>query len=641
MRLRWTIQQQYTNTAKQIRAGTVAFTALCYGKAAWVVQVRIGKKNRGFGRTLPIRDLVSSVEDNPALRLRLSRELAERLRWGGLAYALFATLFSLNLRPGVRGVALCLSGLLALSGFTRTLFARRVIAGQNTERDGIRLIQAARILSLTFGAFVAYALWHVRGQVIPECLVVVGVAGLSSVGTSTFAPFPGLNWLNTYIQLLPLYIWSVYALPRYGWLLETLIVIHSMVMAQTIRINGTHIREMFIAQLTLEAQGEDLRQARDAAESAASAKMRFLANMSHEIRTPLNGILGLAQVLNQLALSEEQRSVLDDIGRSGDHLLSIVNDILDMAKVASGKLSLEQEPFDLSRLIRDTASPAAALAEARQLRFRLQAAADLPRQVQGDPQRIRQVVSNLLGNAVKFTSSGEVCLAVRLSRPGWIRFEISDTGIGLSPEQQGSLFQEFHQVDSSTTRKFGGSGLGLAISHRLAELMGGRLWVESRLGEGSTFFFELPLAAAADTAHATRTEASPVPVLPPGLRVLVAEDNAVNQKVMVMMLTQAGAAVEVAENGRVAVERHRASPYEMILMDCQMPELDGYEATARIRALPGSASLVPIIGVTANAFAEDRECCIRAGMNGYAAKPLSRAALMAAISHFLPPAVKA
>ena len=641
MRLRCTIQQQYKNTAKQITAGTLAFTALCYGGGASIVQMGISKKNRGFRRIWPIRDLVPLMEDNAPLRLRLLRELARRLRWTALSYALFATLFSLNLRPGVRGVGLCLSGLLAMFGFIRTLFARRVIACQDLERDGRRLMQFARILSLTFGAFVAYAFWQVRGQVIPECLVLVGVAGLSSVGASTFAPFPRLNWLNVIAQVLPVYIWSVYALPRYGWLLEAMIVIHAVVISQTIRINGKHIREMFIAQLTLEVQGKDLRQARDAAESAASAKMRFLANMSHEIRTPLNGILGLMEVLNEMSLTEEQRAVLDDIGRSGDHLLSIVNDILDMAKVASGKLSLEQAPFDLPRLIRDTASPAAALAEARQLRFLVQVPADLPRRVQGDPLRIRQVVSNLLGNAVKFTPSGEVCLAVQLPRPSWIRFEISDTGIGLSPEQQGSLFQEFHQVDSSPTRRFGGSGLGLAISHRLAELMGGRLWVESRLGEGSTFFFEFPLAIAETTVHATQTEASPVSALPPGLRVLVAEDNVVNQKVMVMMLTRAGATAEIAENGRIAVERHRTSPYDMILMDCQMPELDGYETTARIRSLPGSASLVPIIGVTANAFAEDRERCLRAGMNGYAAKPLSRAALMAVMSRFLPAAVKA
>ena len=576
------------------------------------------------------------VGDSPALQLRLQRELAHRLHWSAFTYAVFAAIFSVNLRPGVRIVALFLAGLLAVLGAMRTLFARRVIAGKDTEPNGRRLLQVARILCLTFGVYVAYAIWQVNGQVVPECLLLVGVAGTSSISASMFAPYPRLNRLNVCAQMLPLYIWSPFALPRYGWLLFAYFVIHAVALVQAIRMNGAHIREMFIAQLRLEAQSEDLRQARDAADKAASAKMRFLANMSHEIRTPLNGIMGLAEVLNHLSLTEEQHVVLDDIGRSGQHLLSIVNDILDMAKVASGKLSLDQVAFDLPSLIRDLASPAAALAETRQLRFLLEVPPDLPRQVQGDPLRIRQVVSNLLGNAVKFTPSGEVRLAVQVSRPGWIRFDVSDTGIGLSPEQKASLFQEFHQVDSSPTRKFGGSGLGLAISHRLAGLMGGRLWVESRLNEGSTFCFDLPLAATGPAARDARTAVPPVSALPPGLRVLVAEDNCVNQKVIAMMLSQAGALVEIAENGRIAVERHRAFPYDMILMDCQMPELDGYEATASIRSFPGSSSLVPIIGVTANAFAEDRDRCIRAGMNGYLAKPLSRQTLLAAMSQFMP-----
>ena len=583
---------------------------------------------------------VSSVDHSPELHHRLLRELAQRIYWGALAYALFAALFSLNLGSGVRLVGLFLSGLLAVFGVMRTLFARRVIEGRNIEGDGRRLIQVAGLQSVIFGIYVAYAIWQVRGQVIPECLLLVGVAGLSSVGASLFAPFPRLSRLTLGAQLLPLYIWSVYALPRFGWLLEAFIVIHAAAIVQTIRVNGAHLREMFIAQLALEAQGEDLRQARDAADKAASAKMRFLANMSHEIRTPLNGIMGLAEVLGHLALTGEQRTVLDDIGRSGHHLLSIVNDILDMAKVTSGKLSLERVPFDLPALIRDLASPAAALAEAGQLRFVLGVPPDLPRQIQGDPLRIRQVVSNLLNNAAKFTPSGEIRLAVQMLRPGWIRFAVSDTGIGLSPEQQDGLFQEFHQVDSSPTRKFGGSGLGLAISYRLAGLMGGLLRVESRQGEGSTFFFDLPFAAAETGARNPATEAPEVSPLPPGLRVLVAEDNPVNQKVIVMMLEQAGARVEVAENGRLAVERHQASAYDMILMDCQMPELDGYAATARIRSLSGGLSLVPIIGVTANAYAEDRERCIRGGMNGYVAKPLSRATLMAAIFPHFAPAVK-
>jgi signal transduction histidine kinase/ActR/RegA family two-component response regulator len=583
-----------------------------------------------------MEERVSFVEDSPALQHRLLREFAQRVRWSALTLALFTTLFSVNLHSGARVAGLSLSGLLAVLGVVRTLLARRVMAGRDTERYGGRLLRVAGCLSVAFGVFVAYAFWQVRGQVIPESLMVMAIAGVSSFATSMFAPFPRMNRLNAYAQLLPLYVWTAFALPRYGWLLLAMVAIHAVAIAHTIRTNGAYTRQMFAAQLTLEVQSEELRQARDVADQAASAKMRFLANMSHEIRTPLNGIMGLAEVLDHLSLTEEQRLVLDDINRSGQHLLSIVNDVLDMAKVTSGKLSLEQVPFDLPRLIRDVASPAAALAETRQLGFRLEVPPDLPSHVLGDSLRIRQVVSNLLINAVKFTPSGEVRLAVQSSRPGWVRFDVSDTGIGLSPEQKESLFQEFHQVDSSPTRKFGGSGLGLAISHRLAGLMGGRLWVESHLNEGSTFYFEVPLAATRAEARTNQPAAPPLLALPPGLRVLVAEDNPVNQKVIVMMLSQAGALVEIAENGRIAYERHQASPYDVILMDCQMPEMDGYQATASIRSLPGNASLVPIIGVTANAFAEDRDRCLRAGMNGYVAKPLSRETLIAALSQLIP-----
>lgn len=575
---------------------------------------------------------MAHVDDSPALQLRLLRELAQRLLWGGLSYALFAGLFSLNLGPPARGIALSLSGLLGLSGVIRTLIAHRVINLQETERDGRRLVRVARIQSLIFGMFVAYAIWNVWGQVIPECLLVVGVAGISSVSASLFAPFPRLARLHMCAQVLPVYVWAGFALPRYGWLLGALIVIHALAISQLIRMNGAHIRRMFLDQLTMEAQSEDLRRARDAAEKADWAKMSFLANMSHEIRTPLNGIMGLAEVLHTSTLAPEEREILADIDRSGQHLLSVVNDILDMAKVTSGKLSVEQVSFDLRLLIRDLVSPATALAEARQLRFLLELSPGLPLQVKGDSVRTRQVVSNLLSNAVKFTPSGDVRLAVRVPRPGWVRFDVSDTGIGLSPEQQETLFQEFHQVDASTTRRFGGTGLGLAISHRLAKLMGGRLWVESRLGEGSTFMVELPLAAAETGERGTRTEVPEVSALPSGLRVLVVEDNPINRKVTCAIVSRAGASVEIAENGRVAVERHQASPYDIILMDCQMPELDGYEATALIRSLPGEASLVRIIGVTANAFTEDRDRCIRVGMNGYVAKPLTRQALLAAMS---------
>jgi CheY-like chemotaxis protein/anti-sigma regulatory factor (Ser/Thr protein kinase) len=262
----------------------------------------------------------------------------------------------------------------------------------------------------------------------------------------------------------------------------------------------------------------------------------------------------------------------------------------------------------------------------------------LPRHLTGDAIRIRQVVSNLLSNAVKFTPAGDVCLSVEIPRPGWIRFRVVDTGIGLSPEQQASLFQEFHQVDSSTTRKFGGTGLGLAISHRLVTLMEGHLRVESRLGEGATFIVELPLTSAETSAPPPRNSKLPEVRLPPGIRVLVAEDNPVNRKVVCAIVSRAGANVDIAENGRQAVDRHQCSLYDMILMDCQMPVLDGYEATALIRALPGRAAQVRIIGVTANAFVEDRDRCFFAGMNGYVAKPLTRQSLLSVMSQHLPEA---
>ncbi len=572
------------------------------------------------------------IEDNSALRLCLLRDLARRLRWSGLVYALFAGLFSLNLATQVRPAALSLSGLLAVLGFMRTIVAHRVIDRQEPERDGAWLIRITQIQGATFGVFVAWGIWNVWGLVIPECILVVGVTGISSFSASLFAPVPRLAWLNVSAQVLPVYLWTWCALPRYGWLLEALVVIHAVAVWQLIQMNGTHLRQMFLDQLTLEEQSEDLRRARDAAQRADSAKLSFLANMSHEIRTPLNGIMGLVELLNSATLGREERELLADIGRSGNHLLSILNDILDMAKVTAGKLTPERAPFDLPQLIRDIVSPAAALAEAKQLRFHLRLPPDLPQQVNGDSVRTRQVLSNLLSNAVKFTPSGEVGLSVEMPLPGRIRFDVSDTGIGLSLEQRQSLFQEFHQVDSSTTRKFGGTGLGLAISHRLAELMGGRLWVESRLGEGSTFMVELPLTAAEIPAPGAAAEVPVVLELPRGLRVLVVEDNLINQKVTSAMLSRAGAHVDIAENGRVAVQRHQACPYDMILMDCQMPEMDGYEATALIRSLPGDASQVRIIGVTANAFAEDRDRCLRVGMDAYVAKPLSRQSLLAAVS---------
>jgi CheY-like chemotaxis protein/nitrogen-specific signal transduction histidine kinase len=390
---------------------------------------------------------------------------------------------------------------------------------------------------------------------------------------------------------------------------------------------------MWRTQLLLETRGAELRRAKDAAEEASSARSRFLANMSHEVRTPLNGVLGLAELLHDTTLSSEQRGLLDALQRSGDHLLAIVDDILDFSKIGAGKLTLENVPFDLVHFIRDVSKPVEALAEVKQLRWTVECAPDLCRIVKGDPVRLRQVLGNLLGNAVKFTGAGEIRLHIDHVRAGWVRFTIIDSGIGISPEDSKKLFQEFSQADSSTTRLFGGTGLGLAISKRLADLMGGDLSVESESGTGSRFVLEIPLPASdeAITARGAR-EVAVALRLPPNCRILVAEDNPINRMITERFLVGTGAAVDVVQDGRAAVALHSARPYDLILMDCHMPEMDGYEATAAIRSLDNGAAAVPIIAVTASALAEDRDRCLKAGMDGHLSKPLRRNDLLQAIA---------
>jgi CheY-like chemotaxis protein len=295
-------------------------------------------------------------------------------------------------------------------------------------------------------------------------------------------------------------------------------------------------------------------------------------------------------------------------------------------------MAIEHVPFDLASLAREVAAPAAAEAEAKGLRWRLDFQPGPPGACVGDPVRIRQVLANLLNNAVKFTELGEVALEVRAGRPGWVRFAVVDTGIGIAPERREELFQDFTQADASTTRRFGGTGLGLAISRRLAELMGGFLSVESEAGRGSRFFCEIPLPRRQERVGELpgQAPAGAELRLTSECRILVAEDNPINRAIITRFLARTGASVDVVETGKAAVDSHFSRPYDLILMDCHMPEMDGYEAAATIR-LHSRGGDVPIIAVTASAFNEDRERCLRAGMNDHVAKPLRREELFAAV----------
>ena len=379
----------------------------------------------------------------------------------------------------------------------------------------------------------------------------------------------------------------------------------------------------------LAAMAADLAQARDAADAASEAKSAFLANMSHELRTPLNAIIGFADLLLAGEGSEaERRHHLRLLGDSGRVLLAIVNDILDLSKIEAGRLSLERVPVDPAALARSSADLVRAEAEAKGLQLTVTVDPALPPWVTGDPVRLRQILLNLLSNAVKFTERGSVALGVDRAPDGRLRIAVEDTGIGITPEQMSTLFQRFRQADASTARRYGGTGLGLAISRQLAELMGGEITVRSAAGRGSVFQVLLPLEPADAPKHGAR----PVVASTDGHagRILVAEDVVPNQVLMEAILRRAGYTVGIAGTGIAAVEAVAAQSWDLVLMDIHMPELDGYEATRRIRALGGAAATLPVIALTA--AADGAGAAAAAGMDGYLMKPVDGAALLSTVA---------
>ncbi|MDR1044852.1 MAG: response regulator [Candidatus Adiutrix sp.] len=522
-----------------------------------------------------------------------------------------------------------------------------MLAGQRLEEEEARKRDLEEIMKTVFKASLdGYLVWH-RGRIEEVNPGLLKLLGLNAPGEfRTAHRFFGLS--SAYLQE------AFERVGREGSFREELLLTARDGQPLPCELNHLPLKYhqadcllSYVRDLRAQKKNEEaLRLAKKQAEVAAQAKSEFLANMSHEIRTPMNAILGLTHLLRDSRLDPQQADYLARIADSSEGLLRIINDVLDFSKIEAGKMEMEKAEFRLPEVLDSVLAFNRPLAEAKGLNLTLKEPRPAGESLIGDSVRLRQVLNNLINNAVKFTAQGQIQLAVsetEADRAGSaaFHFSVEDSGIGLSPEEAAKLFTAFTQADSSTTRKYGGTGLGLTISKRLVEMMGGRIWCQSQPGQGSVFHFTAEFERPADLA-AEKTEGPARPaeaaVLVAGLkgaRILLVEDNEVNQLVARKIMEKAGLSVTIAGNGRQALEKLEKEIFDLVLMDIQMPEMDGLTATRHIRSDPRFASL-PILAMTAHAMSSDREQSLTAGMNGHITKPINLPELFGALAAWLP-----
>ncbi len=528
-----------------------------------------------------------------------------------------------------------MAGVLLFRFFVARGFAR---AEESTRGRWFALFRAGVMASAAMWGFGGASLIVASGFERQSWLILMTMAGISAAGVTSLAGDLSTVRVHTLVMLIPAFVTTFYMPESTGLKIGFALVIAAYL--GFLLVQSKSAGEMLLAALTTSRL----------LDTANKTKSEFLANMSHEIRTPMTAVIGYSDLLLDPSLGASDRvNYVQVIRRNGEHLLALINDILDLSKIEAGKMTLERIPMSPSQVLVDVASLMRVRAVEKGLSFDLRYVGLIPENISSDPTRIKQVVMNFVGNAIKFTETGSVRIIARCEgindREPRLCVEIADTGVGMSAAEIDRLFVAFTQADASTTRRFGGSGLGLVISRKLAHLLGGDVEVESSPGRGSVFRLWVPTgslantkmieglmeAGLADAAPSATHRALPAKNALEGLNVLLAEDGHDNQILVSTYLRKAGATVTIAADGRQAVDRAKAESYDVILMDMQMPELDGYGATSKLRQL---GYTYPIVALTAHAMAGDRERCEKAGCDDYLTKPIDRTKLVAAVARW-------